>query len=209
MASILAKAWVVVSKVLQHFCSYQGPYLSQSEGSNAELDSIHFFFLLRFRNGHPFHYISHKKEGMIKKSQTKWFLSRTPAQLLYKRMQDDGFVDRCSFPSSFTPNIWCPIPLWLLDLHCPSQIQPTLSNILSTSMHRSGRSHDWIWKDVSLPTIINLLFMGLVSGVDVEVDDYEDTLTLWCMTLVVLWTTVVRSTVRRRIVSSKISSIRT
>ena len=79
-------------------------------------------------------------------------------------MQDDGFVDRCSFASSLTLNIL------LLDLHCASQIRPSLfNNVLS----RSGCFNEWIWKDVSLPTIINLFFMALVSGIYVELHDYE------------------------------------
>ena len=173
MGSILSKEWVVVSKVLQHFCSYQ------SEGwFEFLIDTCFCNFFTSFFSC-DFEMVIIFLTSPIWWKNDKRSDSFLQAQLLYKRMQDDGFVDRCSFASSLTSNIL------LLDLHCASQIRPSLfNNVLS----RSGRSNEWIWKDVSLSTIINLLFMALVSGIYAELHDYmklyEDTLTLWLSTMV-------------------------
>ena len=59
---------------------------------------------------------------------------------------------------------------WLLDLHCRIQIRRTSSDVLNTSMHRLGRSHDWMWKEISLPTIINLLFMRETTSKSIVLD---------------------------------------
>ena len=41
----------------------------------------------------------------------------------------------------------------------------------NTSMHRLGRSHDWIWKNISLLTIINLLFIRETTSKSRVLDD--------------------------------------
>ena len=114
---VVSLAWVAVSKVIQHFCSYLGLYLSQNECSNAEYHCcltlvfvISLLFLVRFRNGHHFRYMSYKKEGMIKKiismqrlgRSVDWIWKESPllpgATSSQLNKQDDGRVDGWTFP---------------------------------------------------------------------------------------------------------------